>query len=267
MKARTKIAAIALVAGFTVLSVAAMAQSKCQRIWKSQPPMAERTIVKPDTSLFGVNVLMGKGDTSSALIQQARVGELAKALSNCRTGEEFCKAALVAQRAFYKGRDATFGSLEYAIRTGKYDCRTLSAETWFDVAVRLGFDAKVVFVEDHVLLEVNGHCLEANKNQQYPSSELSRRYKNLVYLKTADKKAIMAIEYVRMGAKAWNRSDTVNAIMYAKMAVECAPTLPEPHYNLSIYLENVNLNASKEEHNIYLRLLPGMPAAKISASN
>ena len=265
MKARTKFAAIALVAGLAVLSANAMAQ-RGQRAWKNQPPMSERAIVKPDTSQFGVKAILADGDTASALVQQARVEKLAEALSKCRTGEEFCKAALVAQRAFYKGRDnAHVFSLAEAIKTGKYDCRTLSAETWFDVAVRLGFDAKVVFVEDHLLLEVNGHCLEANRNEHYPSSQLARRHR--VYLITADKKALMAIDYIDRGAEAWAAGDTASAIRYAKMAVECAPALPRPHENLSVYLEGVDLKASNEEHSTYLRLLPGMNATKLSASN
>jgi len=256
MKATTKIMAFALVAGLAVCPAKALAQKK-QGAWKGKLPLMERAMDRPDTSQFGVCTLLARGDTSTALVQQARVVELAKKLAWCRTGEEFCKAAIEAQRSFYKSKDRSYGSLSNALKTGSYDCRTLSAETWFDVAVLLGLDAKVVFVEGHVFLEVAGHCLEANRNEQYPSSQLPRRH-TIVYLKTSDKKALMAIDYVDRGAEAWAKGDTAGAIRYAKMAAECAPALPLPHENLSIYLEGVDLKASNEEHRIYLRLLPGM---------
>ena len=232
---RTKtgiVLATALVAGLVVFG-----QPRQSRAGFGKP-LSEKAFSSQDTGLFGVKKReceLGINSPEIAKYRAAVESRVNGKFSNAKGGKDF--AALVVS-------DATRFYHEFG--KGKFACQEGSA-FYFDIARGLGFDAKIVFVDKHVLLEVNGYCADPLKGEIYPAGELGRRYTN-VYLKTSDYAVLMEMPYIARGEIAWDAGKPDSAMYWARMAAKAAPYVPEPHYNIWRYSPKNDSTARAEEN-------------------
>ena len=223
---------VAIIATALVLSASAvLGQPRRQPGFANFKPASEKIISAFDSSLVGArNIMRVTGGDSPAAAEYAQFVESSLPFfKGKQTGREICETAMIGQVVADSVGGIDF-TLAKAVESRTFDCENFVI-VMFDIARKLGKAPFVDFVDGHVILEIDGWCIEVDgasgRRRNYHASLLQTEY-DTVYLRTS---SLGFFADLRLAAKCRADGDFAAALTHCNDAIHaCGRALPEPYY-------------------------------------